>query len=81
MWPFACLLLAGGRVCALCCREQVCHGAAARGEPPLPSVIEGWHQPSPAGLLRVVGLDSGIKKEDFKRKKLNLVILLDVSGR
>jgi hypothetical protein len=27
-----------------------------------------------------VGLDSGIKVEDFKRKKLNLIILLDVSG-
>jgi len=27
-----------------------------------------------------VGLNSGIKEEDFKRKKLNLVIVLDISG-
>jgi Ca-activated chloride channel family protein len=27
-----------------------------------------------------VGLNSGIKKEDFQRKKLNLVIVLDISG-
>lgn len=27
-----------------------------------------------------VGLNSGIKQEDFKRKKLNLVIVLDISG-
>ena len=27
-----------------------------------------------------VGLNSGIKKSDFKRKKLNLVIVLDISG-
>ena len=27
-----------------------------------------------------VGLNSGIKKEDFHRKKLNLVVVLDVSG-
>ncbi len=33
------------------------------------------HAPLPA-----VGLDSGIKVADFKRKRLNLIILLDVSG-
>jgi Ca-activated chloride channel family protein len=27
-----------------------------------------------------VGLDSGLQAADFKRKRLNLVVLLDVSG-
>lgn len=34
--------------------------------------VNGFH------LSIIVGLDSGI--QDFKRKKLNLVLLLDVSG-
>lgn len=31
-------------------------------------------------MLAAVGLDSGIQASDFKRKKLNLVLVLDVSG-
>jgi hypothetical protein len=30
--------------------------------------------------MPAVGLDSGMKAADFKRKQLNLVILLDISG-
>lgn len=35
---------------------------------------------SPPDVYLAVGLDSGLTPEDFKRKQLNLVILLDVSG-
>lgn len=31
-------------------------------------------------MAAAVGLDSGIQASEFKRKRLNIVILLDVSG-
>lgn len=62
---------------------QCCSFLMAGGLPSIPCSPVHWvnHIRAVHAALRLaVGLDSGIRVEDFKRKRLNLILLLDVSG-